>query len=601
MKARERVKLTRVVAGGGLVALVIAVATATQGTFAQTASRAAAPAKGDWPLHSLDLASSRYADLTEINTTNAGTLAVKWQFDSGTALGQLTPLVVDGVMYFNAGSKMFALKADTGEQLWMTEISPSFNPTGRGPAYGDGRIYAYGATTLYAIDAKTGKPLESFGDKGQMSVVNKALDFAYPGKFAKDVDPVSLGYFSLTTPPTYFNGTLYIGLSHGDSHIIGGLLVALDGRTGAVKWTFNPVPQQTEDSGWDIAKDTWKGGARVGAGIWTPPVIDPQLNLIYFNASNPSPDFDGSARIGMNLFTNSTLAVHLVTGKLVWYYQTIHHDIWDWDHVSGPALFDVQVNGRTVKAIGAPGKTCYVYIWNRENGLPINPRVETPVPTFTDVPGDQVWPTQPIPYTSRGTPQTPFCATYPIVADAELAKRRRPLFHPYLVNEFVITSPGNTGGANYGPPAFSPKTGLFYVTGKNDAWSIKVKPVGDSVSPGKPAIGFLATIAEQGKTGMTPTQGIAAYDPATGERVWYAEVPSTTSAGALVTAGDVLFQGVGSDMYAFDARTGAQLVKVPLGKPSRASGITYQANGRQYVAIAAATSIVAVGLPDASR
>ncbi len=597
MEARWCVKSSRVVLRCGVAVLAIVVATSTHGTRAQGQSRGAAAAKGDWPLHSLDIAGSRYADLTEINTANAGTLAVKWSFDSGTSLGQLTPLVVNGVMYFNAGSKMFALNAATGERLWTTEINPPFTPTGRGPAYGDGRIYAYGQTTLYAVDAKTGKPVETFGTKGTLAVINKAMEFAYPGKFPLDVDPVSIGYFSLTTPPTYHDGTLYIGFSHGDSHIIGGLLVAIDGTTGRIKWTFNPVPQLSEDSGWEIAKDTWKGGQRVGAGIWTPPAIDPELNLIYFNASNPSPDFDGSARIGENLFTNSTLAVHLVTGKLVWYYQTIHHDIWDWDHVSGPALFDVQVNGRTVKAIGAPGKTCYVYIWDRATGKPINPMVETPVPTYTDVPGDQVWPTQPIPYTSRGIPQTPFCAVYPIVSDPELAKRLKPLFHPYLVKEFVITSPGNTGGANYGPPSFSPRTGLMYVTGKNDAWSIKVQPVGDTVRAGKPAIGFSATIAERGKTGMTPTQAVAAYNPATGERIWYAEMPQSTSAGNFVTAGDLVFQGVGGDMYAFDARTGAQLVKVPLGKGSRASGITYQANGRQYVAIAATTSIVALGLP----
>ena len=124
--------------------------------------------------------------------------------------------------------------------------------------------------------------------------------------------------------------------------------------------------------------------------------MDPDLGLLYFNASNPSPDFDGSARVGTNLFTNSTMALHVATGKLAWYFQAIHHDIWDWDLASGPLLFDAQVGGRTVKAIGAPGKTCYLYVWNRQTGEPINPMIETPVPTYTDVPGEQVWPTQPI-------------------------------------------------------------------------------------------------------------------------------------------------------------------------------------------------------------
>ena len=479
------------VARVGMAALWVVLATTLPGTSAQVASGTGTVARGDWPLHSLDLANSRYSPLDEINASNAGKLTQKWSFDAEAGLGQATPLVVNGIMYFNSGSKVFALDGATGKRLWATELEKTFTATGRGPAYGDGKIYAYGQTMLFAVDSETGRPVETFGKKGLLDIVNEALDFAYPGKYPGDVDPVALGYFSLTTPPTYYRNVLYVGLSHGDSHIPGGLLAAIDGTTGAVKWTFNPVPQVPTDSGWDIAKDTWKGGARVGAGIWTPPAIDPALGLIYFNASNPSPDFDGSARLGENLFTNSTIAVHLETGKLAWYFQTIHHDIWDWDLVSGPLLFDVQVGGQTVKAIGAPGKTCYLYVWNRETGAPINPIVETPVPTYTDVPGDQVWPTQPIPFTAKGMPQQPFCTTYPIVTDPELAKRVRPFFHPYLSKEFVITSPGNVGGANYGPPSFSPRTGLLYVTGKNDAFSIKVKPVGDTVKPGKPAIGFL--------------------------------------------------------------------------------------------------------------
>jgi quinohemoprotein ethanol dehydrogenase len=581
----------------GVVALCVMVAASDRGMSAQSPSPASAGAKGDWPLHSLDLYSGRFSALDEINTSNVGTLAQKWSFDAGSALGQLTPLVIDGIMYFNSGSKVFAVNGATGERLWTTEIQPAFGPTGRGPAYGDGRIYAYGATTLFAVDAKTGKPIESFGSKGTLQIVNKMLDFAYPGKYEQNVDPVSLGYFSLTTPPAYYRGTLYFGLSHGDSHIPGGLLAAVDGTTGAIKWTFNPVPQVPTDEGWQLAKDTWKGGARVGAGIWTQPAIDPELGMIYFNASNPSPDFDGSARVGNNLFTNSTIALHLATGKLAWHFQTIHHDVWDWDLVSGPLLFDAQVGGRTVKAIGAPGKTCFLYVWNRETGQPVNPMVETPVPTFTDVPGEHVSPTQPIPYTARGVPQQPFCMQYPIVTDPELAKRVRPFFHPYLSKEFVITAPGNTGGANFGPPSFSPRTGLVYVTGKNDAFSIKVKPVGDSIRAGKPAIGFSDNIAERGPLGMKPSQTVAAYNPGTGDLIWYVEIPATTNSGNVVTAGDLVFQGVAGDLYAFDARSGNQLLKAPLRGNSRASPITYSASGRQYVAIAAATTVVAFALP----
>jgi glucose dehydrogenase len=551
----------------------------------------------DWPSHNFDLSNTRYSPLDAINTTNAERLAVTWSFDAGMNLGQLTPLVVNGVMYLNAGSKMVALNAATGAVLWRTDVEPSFTASGRGPVYGDGKIYAYGHTSMFAVDAKTGKPVYSFGREAILPVINTGLEFAYPGKYPATVDPVSLGYFSLTTPPTYYRGTVYVGLPHGDSQIAGGLMIAVDGTTGAVKWTFNTVPQEPKDDGWAIAKDTWGTGVRAGAGIWTQPAIDPDLGMLYFLASNPSPDFDGSARIGKNLFTNSVIALHLATGKLAWYYQTLHHDIWDWDSISGPVLFDVTVGGRVVKAIGAAGKTCYVYVWNRETGEPINPMVETPVPTFTDVPGEQVWPTQPIPHTSRGTPQQPFCATYPTVTDPELAKRVRPFFHPYLVKEFVITAPGNTGGANFGPPSFSPRTGLLYVTGKNDAFSIKVKPVGDTIRPGVPAIGFFGNIAEKGEIGMTPSATVAAYDPATGLQAWYTELPRTTNAGNLATGGDLVFQGVGTDFYALDARSGKQVFKSTLMSGTRASAMTYEVNGRQYVSIVATNTVVTFGLP----
>jgi glucose dehydrogenase len=165
------------------------------------------------------------------------------------------------------------------------------------------------------------------------------------------------------------------------------------------------------------------------------------------------------------------------------------------------------------------------------------------------------------------------------------------------VNEFVITAPGNTGGSNYGGPSFSPRTGLVYTSGKNDAWSIKVKPVGDALKPGPGNMGHFSVIAEQGKTGVTPSQSVAAYDPATGRQVWLLELPGTTNGGSVVTAGDVVFQPSGSELYGLDARTGKQLFKQTIGRGVRASPLTYQAGGRQHVAIVAANSIMTFVLP----
>jgi len=586
----------------GLVAIALALLVISSQTMTSlSAQREGGSSSGrtDWPLHSLDLRNSRFSQLTEIDVSNVGALSVKWSFQTPARdpITSATPIVIDGIMYVHSGSKLFAIDALTGKSVWTFEVANPIGGGGRGPAYGDGRIYAYGPSMMYAVDARTGKPVESFGDGGFLRIVNNALTFKYPGKYPAQLDPTTLGYL-MTNPPTYFQGTLFVGVPFSDSLIPGGLVAAVDGTTGAVKWAFNSIPQGPGDEGWEIAKDTWSESGRYGGGVWTIPAIDPELGLIYFNVGNPAPDYDGSSRKGTNLFTNSVVALNLATGKLAWYYQTIHHDIWDWDLVSGPVLFDVNANGRVIKGIGVAGKNCYAYLLNRETGQPINPIVETAVPTNSDVPGEQVWPTQPIPFMANGQPQPPFCSTYPIVSDPELAKRVRQHYHPYQSREFVITAPGNLGGANRGSPSFSPRTGLFYVTGKNDAWSIRVKPVGGTMKPGPGNLGHFGGFEELGKTGVTATATLAAYDPVSGRQVWLTEVTGSTNAGNLVTAGDLIFQGIGNgDFLAFDARTGKQLFKHTATGAIRASPLTFQVKGKQYVSIVATNTILTFALP----
>ena len=553
----------------------------------------------DWPRHNLDEYNSRFSPLSEIDRSNVGSLELKWSMrtDVTMRVGEVTPLVVDGVMYFHSGSTLFAVDGATGEEVWTFEAEEPFTGGGRGPAYGDGRIYAYGQTIMYAVDARTGTLVDSFGRDGLLRITNAALTFKYPDTYPPDIDPLSLGYM-MTNPPAYRDGTIYVGLPFSDSLLPGGLLVAADAETGAVKWVFNSIPQGPRDTGWEIARDTWSGPGRYGGGIWTQPAVDAELGMVYFNAANPSPNYDGSSRKGMNLFTNSMLAVDMETGELEWYFQTLHHDIWDWDLVAGPILFDIEVDGRPVKGIASLGKTCYVYMLDRATGEPINPIVETAVPTATDVPGDEVWPTQPVPYTSRGIPQQPFCAIYPLITDPELAPRARQIFQPHSVNEFFIVSPGLMGGANFGSPSFSPRTGLLYATGKNDAWSIKVNPVGDTLEPGPGNMGHFAVFTEEGETGMTVTTTLAAYEPATGRRAWYAEIEGLTNSGNMVTAGDLVFQGAGTGhFYAFDAATGERLFQYQAETGIRSSPATFGAGGAQYVTVIAANTVLTFGLP----
>jgi glucose dehydrogenase len=550
----------------------------------------------NWASHNLDLKNSRYAPLDEINSENVGTLALEWTYNvpGSDNISRNTPLAVDGLLYFNAGSKLFAIDGVTGREAWVTQVDPPFPANGRGPMYADGKIYAYGRTVMYAVDAKTGKVVDSFGSKGRLLVADAAVKAKLPGKDAR-------GY-QIAGPPGFHGGTLYVGLAQSESHIPGGLLAAVDGRTGAVKWVFNTIPQSPADDGWDVAKDTWRGGQRVGGGMWTQPAIDPELGLIYINAGNPSPDYDGSARKGENLFTNSIIALRLDTGRLAWYYQTIHHEVWDFDLVTGPVLFDVKMGDRVIKGVGSGGKNCYLYLWHRDTGKPINPIVEMAVPTKTDVPGEEIWPTQPFPHTAKGVPMMPFCETYPMIADPELAKRARQIYYPYSIKEKYILS---HGGSSYGSPAFSPLTNLLYISGKNAAVSFTVRPVGDSLRQSDEGVGHTGSIADgpyrDKDVGVANRETVSAFHPGSGELVWQVEYPSASSIGAtgnFVTAGNLVFQGSDTGMlYAFDARNGKQLFSYRAPRSIRMSPMTYKVNGKQYVTVVATGSVLTFALP----
>jgi PQQ-dependent dehydrogenase (methanol/ethanol family) len=587
-------RLGSLVTACGLAAL----AAWNQPTGAQTANaparRASPSGDVDWRSHNFDVRNQHYSPVEEINASNVAKLTLKWSFKMGgeDIITQVTPVVVDGVMYFNAGSKLFAVDAATGRSLWTTEVQPAFRGAGlgrRGPTYANGRIYAYGETFLYAVDAKTGKVVESFGNKGRLLVADAALRFKYG-----DRDPIG---YEIASPPAFHDGTLYLGLAQSERHIQGGLVAAIDGATGAVKWVFNTIPQQPADDGWAAAGNTWVGGARHGGGVWFPPAIDPDLGMLYVNVANPDPSYEGTARKGMNLFTNSIVALNLQTGKLVWYYQTVHHDIWDLDLVTGPLLFDVEAGGRTIKGVATAGKNCFLYFFHRDTGKPINPIVETAVPTATDVPGEEPWPTQPFPYTATGVPMQPFCATFPIISDPEISKRARQFYTPYSTKEFYIVS---HGGSSFGSPSFSPRTGLYYVTGKNGAVSFTVKIMGTNLPPN--VIGSVGTTARRDyNMGLTPSQTVTAYNPVTGEVVWQDVHPTKThifTSGNLATGGDLVFQGSDTgDFYALDARTGKKLFTYTAAEGVRANPLTYRIAGHQYVSVVAANTLLTFGLP----
>jgi quinohemoprotein ethanol dehydrogenase len=521
----------------------------------------------NWPVHNLNLAGTRFSPMDQINRSNVKSLTPRWLFQHGVIDGvsnQTTPIVIDGTMYVtDSRGSVYAVDAADGHLLWTYDVTnllgggahEGYVFRNRGVVYANGVIYAAGGSFLFALDAKTGTPLQGFGNKGQASVIMDVLKPRYP-----DVKTaISMGYW-FTTAPQIYNGTLYIGSTRSESHIPGGHVLAVDAETGQVRWHFNTVPQDEKDQGWAIAGPTWVGGERNGGGIWETAAIDPELGMLYMAVGNPFGD--STKRAGQNLFTDSIIALTLDTGTLKWYFQQTHHDVWDYDSAVPPTLFDMQVRGQRVKALAQASKNGYLFILNRETGQPVHPIKEMPVPTATSRPGEQPWPTQPIPFTASGKPMEPVCPIVPLeIPPAQLEKNKIvPMYTPQAPNQ--IFAPGGGGGASYGPISYSPQTGLLYV----------------------------AAIDSPSNSGRPPKGYFSAYDPTTGELAWRQIFEGYGQAGSVVTAGGVVFVGSGSNVagyfFAYDARTGESLWKFNTGSGVFSSPSVYMVNGEEFVAVA---------------
>jgi PQQ-dependent dehydrogenase (methanol/ethanol family) len=521
----------------------------------------------NWPLHNLDLAGSRFSTMAQINTSNVKSLTPRWLFQHGVIDGvsnQTTPVIVDGLMYVtDSRGSVYAVDAADGHLLWTYDVTSLIGGgaregyvfRNRGVTYANGVVYTAAGSFLFALDAKTGKPIQGFGKDGQASVILDVLRTRYPDVKAA----ISLGYW-FTTAPQVYNGVLYIGSTRSESHIPGGHVLAVDAKTGKVLWHFNTVPQDEKDQGWEIAGPTWVGGERNGGGIWETPSIDPDLGMVYVAVGNPFGD--STKRTGINLFTDSILALDLSTGKLKWYYQQTHHDVWDYDSGGPPTLFDMQVRGQRVRAVAQASKNGFLYILNRETGQPVHPIKETPVPTETSREGEHPWPTQPIPYKANGQPMSPVCPVFPVdIPPEQLATRKAvPQFTPVGPNQ--ISAPGNGGGANYSPISYSPQTGLLYVAA-----------IDSPQNSGRPAKGYFS-----------------AFDPTSGELVWQQTFEGYGQAGSVVTAGGLVFVGSGSNVagyfFAYDAKTGDLLWKFNTGSGVFSSPAVYMVNGEEFVTVA---------------
>ena len=521
----------------------------------------------DWPLHNLDLAGSRFSPLEQINTTNVEKLTPRWLFQHGVIDGvsnQTTPVIVGGVMYVtDSRGSVYAVDAADGHLLWTYDVTnligggarEGYVFRNRGVCYADGVVYTAAGSFLFALDAKTGKPIQSFGKDGQASVILDVLKTRYP-----DVKTaIGLGYW-FTTAPQVYRGVLYIGSTRSESHIPGGHVLAVDAKTGKVLWHFNTVPQDERDQCWEIAGPTWVGGERNGGGIWETPSIDPELGMVYVAVGNPFGD--STKRTGINLFTDSILALELSTGKLKWYFQQTHHDVWDYDSGGPPTLFDMQVRGQRVRAVAQASKNGYLYILNRETGQPVHSIKETQVPMEPARAGEHPWPTQPIPHKANGQPMSPVSPVFPVDIPPEQLAVRKPVPHFTPQGPNQISAPGTGGGANYSPISYSPQTGLLYVAA-----------IDSPQNAGRPAKGYFS-----------------AFDPTTGELAWQQTFEGYGQAGSVVTAGGVVFVGTGSNVagyfFAYNARSGDLLWKFNTGSGVFSSPSVYMVNGEEFVTVA---------------
>ena len=521
----------------------------------------------EWPLHNFDLFGSRSVPTDQITPDNVATLTPEWLFQHGVIDGvsnQTTPVIVGEIMYItDSRGSVYAVNARDGHLIWSYDVTSLLGGgrregyifRHRGVVYDEGVVYTAAGSFMFALDALTGEPLEGFGDNGQAPVILDVLHLKDPSIETA----IEVGYW-FTTAPQLYNDVIYIGTTRSESHIEGGYVLAIDDRTGEVLWHFNTVPQDETDQGWEIAGPTWVGNERNGGGIWETPSIDPELGLVYFAVGNPFGD--STERDGMNLFTDSLIALTLDDGQLEWYYQQVHHDVWDYDSGNQPVLFDMEVDGEPVKALAQANKNSWLYILNRETGVPVHPIPEVPVSTVTELEGEVPYPTQPIPNKANGERMEPVSPVFPIDIPAQQMEANT------LVEQFTplgpgqIFAPGMGGGSSYGPLAYSNKYGLLYV----------------------------AAIDRPFNSGRDPKGYFSAYDPTTGELIWRQIFEGYGQAGPVVTDGGLVFVGAGSNtagyFYAFDAETGEQLWRFNTGSGVFASPAVYSIDGQEYVTVA---------------
>jgi quinoprotein glucose dehydrogenase len=449
-----------------------------------TAVKAAAPNAPDvpWRHHGGDSGHTQYSPLRQIDTTNVGRLKVAWIYRTGDSESrtqiQCNPIVVNGVLYATSPkTKVFALEAATGKALWtfdpVADSGVEIRSLGvnRGVVYweegDDRRVLFTAGQRLFALDARTGKTIPSFGTKGTIDLT-QGLD--------RDVQGLSV---RSTTPGALYKDLLILGTSvaEGPGPSAPGHIRAYDVRTGAIRWIFHTIPHPGEPGHETWPEDAWK---RVGgANSWTGISVDEARGLVFIPTGSAAFDFWGGDRKGANLYANCELVLKAATGQRVWHYQVVRHDLWDRDLPAAPVLATLRHDGRKVDAVVQTTKQGRVWVFDRQTGKPLFPVEEVKVPP-SDLQGEEVWPTEPVP-----SKPPPFARQ--VFSDADLTDLT-PEAHQAVLKRFrevrsgslfqppstqgTIVFPGFDGGAEWGGAAFDPETGRLYVNENEMAWII---------------------------------------------------------------------------------------------------------------------------------
>jgi quinoprotein glucose dehydrogenase len=434
--------------------------------------------KGDWRVTGGEPGNSRYSSLDQIDRGNVAQLRVAWTYHTGDIPSdgrseiQATPIVVDGVLYTTTPVlAVIALRADSGTLLWRFDPFASRERerhVNRGVVYWaddrERRIFFSAGRRLYALDAQTGHPIRTFGDSGSIDL-GAGLD--------RDVANAQL---VATSPGVIYEDILIQGTRVGEEEgSAPGDVRAFDVHTGRIRWTFHTIPRPGE-----FGYDTWPADAwrtAGGANSWPGMTVDAKRGIVYIPTGSATPDFYGGDRVGANLFANSLLALDARTGKRLWHFQTVHHDIWDRDLPAAPNLVAVRHDGNRVDAIAQITKSGFVFLFDRQSGIPLFPVDERAVPA-SDLRGEQAWPTQPFPlkpapFARQAMREADLTNLSPEANAAALQRfrtlRTNGLFTPPS-REGSIVLPGFDGGGEWGGAAVDRETGVIYVNASDVPW-----------------------------------------------------------------------------------------------------------------------------------